>query len=84
MWQVPPSRCFRTCYFIYLTIQKLALYGLFKQATIGDVNIENPGALDFVGSAKWNSWKSYEGLSKEYVKWDLYFVEMQKRNMWTF
>ena len=67
--------------FILFTIQKLALYGLFKQATIGDVNIENPGALDFVGSAKWSSWKSYEGLSKEYVKRDLYFVEMQKRNM---
>lgn len=45
------------------------------------MNIENPGALDFVGSAKWSSWKSYEGLSKEYVKWDLYFVEMQRRNM---
>lgn len=42
----------------------LALYGLYKQSTVGDVNTERPSFWDFVGKAKWDSWKSYEGLSK--------------------
>jgi acyl-CoA-binding protein len=29
-------------------------YGLFKQAKIGDVNIDRPGMLDFTGKAKWS------------------------------
>jgi len=33
--------------------QRLVSYGLFKQATIGDVNTDRPGMLDFVGKAKW-------------------------------
>lgn len=78
------SSAYKTLLYLFsriVIVQKLALYGLYKQATIGNVNIENPGALDFVGSAKWNSWKSYEGLSMEYINGDLYFLEMQKPNM---
>jgi diazepam-binding inhibitor (GABA receptor modulator, acyl-CoA-binding protein) len=40
------------------------LYGLFKQATIGDVNISKPGLLDFKGRDKWNAWNQKKGLSK--------------------
>ena len=29
--------------------QKLVVYGLFKQSTVGDVNTERPGMLDFTG-----------------------------------
>ncbi|KAK8823463.1 hypothetical protein WA577_002383 [Blastocystis sp. JDR] len=43
---------------------KLALYGLYKQATVGDVNTACP-SFDMVGAAKWKSWSSYKGLSKE-------------------
>lgn len=39
------------------------LYGLYKQATDGDINIPQPSMLDFKGSAKWNSWNNYSGLS---------------------
>jgi diazepam-binding inhibitor (GABA receptor modulating acyl-CoA-binding protein) len=39
------------------------LYGLFKQATVGDNDTDQPGMLDFKGSAKWKSWNSYRGLS---------------------
>lgn len=39
----------------------LRLYGLKKQATIGDVNIESPGMFDFVAQAKYNAWKDLEG-----------------------
>jgi len=41
------------------------VYGLYKQATVGDVNIEKPGMLDLRGGAKWEAWKAVEGLSKE-------------------
>ncbi|PPQ68639.1 hypothetical protein CVT26_002923 [Gymnopilus dilepis] len=33
--------------------------------TIGDVNTQRPGMLDFTGKAKWDAWKSVEGTSKE-------------------
>ena len=45
--------------------QRLQLYGLYKQATVGDINTSKPMALDMVGSAKWNSWKSFEGFPKK-------------------
>ena len=32
---------------------KLQLYGLYKQATIGNVNTKRPWGIDFVGAAKW-------------------------------
>ncbi|KAH8239434.1 hypothetical protein KR032_004244, partial [Drosophila birchii] len=46
----------------------LEFYGLFKQATVGDVNIEKPGALDLKGKAKFEAWNSNKGLSKEAAK----------------
>ncbi|CAM9286046.1 unnamed protein product, partial [Ectocarpus fasciculatus] len=45
--------------------QKLQFYGLYKQATIGDVNTSRPSFFDFVGQKKWDSWKSYGGFPKE-------------------
>jgi diazepam-binding inhibitor (GABA receptor modulating acyl-CoA-binding protein) len=43
----------------------LQLYGLYKQATIGDNSqIIKPGLLDFKGNIKWNSWNTYKGYSK--------------------
>lgn len=52
--------------------EKLALYGLYKQATVGDVNTDRPGMLDFTGKAKWDAWNSRKGMStadaeKEYI-----------------
>ncbi|TMS11905.1 Metalloreductase STEAP2 [Larimichthys crocea] len=41
------------------------LYGLYKQATVGDVNIERPGFLDFAGRAKWDAWVEKKGISKD-------------------
>jgi diazepam-binding inhibitor (GABA receptor modulating acyl-CoA-binding protein) len=45
--------------------EKLELYGLYKQATVGDINTERPGMFDFTGKAKWDAWKGREGLSKD-------------------
>ncbi|XP_014665776.1 PREDICTED: acyl-CoA-binding protein-like [Priapulus caudatus] len=41
--------------------QLLEIYGLFKQATVGDVNTERPGMLDFKGKAKWDIWEGKKG-----------------------
>ena len=41
----------------------LELYGLYKQATIGDINIEKPNFFNFKAVGKWNAWDSNKGLS---------------------
>ncbi|GAA4440838.1 acyl-CoA-binding protein [Pontibacter saemangeumensis] len=43
----------------------LQLYGLYKQATDGDVSTERPGGFDFKNIAKWDAWKAQEGKSPE-------------------
>ena len=41
----------------------LKLYGLYKQATIGDINIEKPGMFNFKGAKKWEAWNNFKGKS---------------------
>ncbi|MPC45647.1 acyl-CoA-binding protein-like [Portunus trituberculatus] len=41
------------------------LYGLYKQVTVGDINTDRPGMLDFKGKAKWDAWNSRKGMTKE-------------------
>lgn len=43
----------------------LKLYGLYKQATVGDVSGSRPGLGDFVGRAKHDAWAKLKGKSKE-------------------
>lgn len=43
----------------------LALYGLFKQAKVGDVEGKRPGMLDLKGRAKHDAWSSRRGMSRE-------------------
>ena len=43
----------------------LKLYGLYKQATEGDVLGDRPGGFDFKAIAKYDSWSSLKGKSKE-------------------
>ncbi|MAA65948.1 MAG: acyl-CoA-binding protein [Alteromonadaceae bacterium] len=44
---------------------KLEFYGLYKQATEGDVSGKKPGMMDFVNRAKYSAWESYKGLSND-------------------
>jgi diazepam-binding inhibitor (GABA receptor modulating acyl-CoA-binding protein) len=39
----------------------LELYGWYKQATVGDINIPKPSMLNFKDSSKWNSWNEKKG-----------------------
>ena len=43
----------------------LILYGLFKQATVGDCNTTRPGMFDFKGKAKWDAWNKNLGMSAD-------------------
>lgn len=45
--------------------QLLELYGLYKQATEGDVSGARPGLLDLKGRAKWDAWAKRKGASKD-------------------
>ncbi|XP_051576260.1 acyl-CoA-binding protein-like [Myxocyprinus asiaticus] len=48
------------------TDQKLLdLYGLYKQAIVGDINIDKPGMVDLKGKAKWEAWNLRKGMSDE-------------------
>ena len=40
----------------------LSLYGLFKQASEGDVNSSRPGIIKVKERAKWDAWKKLEGM----------------------
>lgn len=42
----------------------LGLYGLYKQATEGDVAGSRPGLLDLKGRAKFDAWAKRKGASK--------------------
>jgi acyl-CoA-binding protein len=43
----------------------LELYSYYKQATEGDVTGSRPGALDFVGRAKYDAWAARKGVKKD-------------------
>lgn len=42
----------------------LKLYGLYKQATVGDNDTPKPGMLDFKGKMKWQAWEDRKGMSQ--------------------
>lgn len=43
----------------------LKMYGLYKQATAGDVAGDRPGGFDFKGMAKYDAWKDLKGKPSE-------------------
>jgi acyl-CoA-binding protein len=43
----------------------LELYGLFKQASEGDVTGEKPGMFDFKGAAKYDAWEKRRGMTRD-------------------
>ncbi|KAH9586324.1 Acyl-CoA-binding protein [Trypanosoma melophagium] len=47
---------------------KLKFYGLYKQATVGDVNVSRPWMVDLVGCAKWDAWNALKGMTAEAAK----------------
>lgn len=42
----------------------LKLYGLYKQATVGDNDTPKPGMFDLKGKYKWQAWDDLKGTSQ--------------------
>ena len=51
----------------------LEMYALFKQASVGDVNTDRPGMLDFKGKAKWDAWSGKKG------NFFLLYIELRRK-----
>ncbi|KAH7888020.1 ACBP-domain-containing protein [Phlebopus sp. FC_14] len=49
--------------------EKLTMYSLYKQATIGNVNVSRPGIFDMLGRAKWDAWAKHKDLDPHEAKW---------------
>jgi diazepam-binding inhibitor (GABA receptor modulator, acyl-CoA-binding protein) len=47
------------------TSEMLELYGLYKQATRGDVQGSRPGMLDPKGRAKYDAWAARKGMTQD-------------------
>ncbi|XP_021960613.1 enoyl-CoA delta isomerase 2 [Folsomia candida] len=45
--------------------EKLKLYSLYKQGTIGRNRTQQPGMFDLVGTAKWDAWNSLRDMSMD-------------------
>ncbi|KAI4377467.1 hypothetical protein MLD38_015086 [Melastoma candidum] len=56
---------------------KLVLYGLYKQATVGDVHTSRPGFFSPMERAKWDAWKAVEKKNKEEAMGE--YIEKVKR-----
>ncbi|MGR4870376.1 acyl-CoA-binding protein [Variovorax sp. LARHSF232] len=46
----------------------LKIYGLYKQATLGDNAEKKPSFSDFVARAKWDAWTANKGLTSDQAK----------------
>lgn len=46
----------------------LQLYSLFKQATLGDVQGDRPGMMEFVERAKFDAWDDLQGVDRDEAK----------------
>lgn len=56
----------------------LALYALYKQATVGDAaGTKKPGRFDLVGKAKYEAWTELAGTSADEAK-TRYIAEVQR------
>ena len=43
----------------------LQIYSLFKQGSVGDVQGDRPGMMDFVARAKYDAWANLKGKTPE-------------------
>merc|ERR1711994_796953 len=60
----------------------LTLYGLYKQATVGDVNTDRPGMFDMKGKAKWDAWEGRKGMSKDDAEKEYIAFVDNARKIW--
>ncbi|KAI0751487.1 acyl CoA binding protein-domain-containing protein [Daedaleopsis nitida] len=49
--------------------EKLNMYSLYKQATVGNVQGSRPNVWDMLGRAKWDAWAKHKDLDSYEAKW---------------
>lgn len=59
------------------TADKLTLYGLFKQATLGDNTLPAPWRWQLTEHAKWDAWANHRGMPKPSAK--LAYIRVMRR-----
>lgn len=52
----------------------LKIYGLYKQATVGDNEDKKPSFTDYVARAKWDAWTAQKGKSQQQAQRD--YIEL--------
>ena len=57
----------------------LELYKYYKQATVGDVNIDQPSFYQLEAKAKYGAWASLKGQSKEEA--EKHYIQIVKKHM---
>jgi len=55
----------------------LELYGLYKQATLGNNNTNKPSIFNYKGLKKWQSWTSFKDITSDMAK-TKYILLVQK------
>ncbi|GAB5034977.1 acyl-coenzyme a binding protein [Nannochloropsis oceanica] len=58
--------------------EKLLIYALFKQSTVGDCNTPKPGLLDFTGRRKHGAWEKQKGKDK-IAAMEAYIAEVERQ-----
>lgn len=56
---------------------KLKMYGLYRQATDGDVSGKRPGMLDMIGRMKYDAWAALKGVGRDEAM-QRYIAEVKK------
>ena len=57
--------------------EKLSVYSLFKQSTVGNVNIPQPYFYDIAGRSKWDAWNAQKDKTQIQAKREyINFVNM--------
>ncbi|KIJ70473.1 hypothetical protein HYDPIDRAFT_23575 [Hydnomerulius pinastri MD-312] len=49
--------------------EKLTMYSLYKQATVGNVTSPRPGIFEMLNRAKWDAWAKHKDLDSYEAKW---------------
>ncbi|KAJ3906052.1 acyl CoA binding protein-domain-containing protein, partial [Lentinula edodes] len=57
--------------------EKLTMYSLYKQATVGNVKSPRPAMWDMLARAKWDAWAKHKDLNSYEAKW-LYIEALLK------
>ena len=63
--------------------EKLNMYALYKQATVGDINISQPWAVQVNARAKWDAWNEIKGMTKKtaMTRYCEYFLQLSHKYM---